>query len=192
MVKALILIGGKSSRLGTNKYLLNFHGVPQFRYLMSMLEKAGLDTYLSCNRRQNDKLPLELPRIQDHYESIGPMGGVLSAFEEFPKSTWLVIACDLPFVNTENILTLLKARDSTCDVTTYRANESFFETTFTIYEPSIVARLSDMRSLGKHSLQDVLKKSSIKAINPLNDIDMFNVNDKKDLAEVSKLIKIRS
>ncbi len=192
MVKALILIGGKSSRLGTNKYLLNFHGVPQFRYLMSMLEKAGMDTYLSCNRRQNDKLPVELPRIQDHYDGIGPMGGVISAFEEFPKSSWLVIACDLPFVNTENILTILKARDRSCDVTTYRASENFYETTFTIYEPSIVKQLAEMRSSGKHSLQDVLKKSNIKAINPLNDIDMFNVNDKKDLAELSRLIKTRS
>ena len=192
MVKALILIGGKSSRLGTNKYLLNFHGVPQFRYLMSMLEKSGLDTYLSCNRTQNGKLPAELPKIQDHYDGIGPLGGILSAFEEFPNSSWLVIACDLPFVNTENILTLLKARDMSCDVTTYRANDEFYETTFTIYEPSTHEKLSQMRKSGNYSLQQALKKSDIKAIKPLNDIDMFNVNDKKDLAQFSKLIKTKS
>ncbi len=191
MIKALILIGGKSKRLGRNKYLLDFHGVPQFRYLMSVLEKAGLDTYLSCNREQNDKLPAELPKIVDKYPNIGPKGGILSAFEKFPKTAWLTIACDLPFVNTENILALLKHRDRDCQVTTYRANENFLETTFTIYESSSYKRLIETYEDGDHSLQSVLRTVNLKVVSPINQLDVFNVNNKEDLEQVGQIKKLR-
>ena len=113
----------------------------------------------------------------------------MSAFELFPNCAWLTIACDLPFVSNENVLALLKARDLDCDVTTYRANENYYETTFTIYETSVYPKLLETERNGDYSLQKVLRSVSIKAITPENDRDVFNVNDNKDLELVRQLKK---
>ncbi len=192
MIKALVLIGGKSKRLGRAKHLIDFHGLPQYKYLCDQLEALGIEYYISCNSDQSNDL-LDLPIIEDKYPEIGPMGGILSAFETYPESAWLLLACDLPFADNSNIKYLLDQRDPSKLITTYMINPKFLETTFTIYEKETYPLFLESYDKEDYSLRSIMKSSEeIKVIEPLNMADLFNVNSPQDLEQARNLIRKRN
>ena len=74
----LVLAGGKSLRMGTDKSLLNYHGKSQREVMFDMLSGYCSVVYLSVNQNQNTYLP----HIIDETEAAGPLGGIVSAFEK--------------------------------------------------------------------------------------------------------------
>ena len=100
-MNGLILVGGQSMRMGTNKSLLEYHGKPQWKYLYEIIAPFCRKTFLSCRENQKEIFTSEALLI-DPYE-MGPMGGILSAFEQDSNEAWLVVACDMPFMNEKTI-----------------------------------------------------------------------------------------
>ena len=84
MICGLILVGGKSIRMGFDKYKIGYRGVPQYQYLQSLFSEMGMQSYLSVSRDQKPDLLTENNLIVDAYESRGPIGGILSAMYQFP------------------------------------------------------------------------------------------------------------
>jgi len=187
MLKGLILIGGKSSRMGTEKYKLAFHQKAQFEHLTDLFEGIGIASYISCNNAQHEELQKNYNTIADQHEGIGPIGGILSAFETYPDATWLVIACDLPFVTVETIQNLIMHRDTQYDITAYQVDSRYYETTFSIYEPTAVSQLKNSLSHGNGSLQTVMRNSSVKVVKADNNSEFFNVNTPDDFAAYKQL-----
>ena len=66
--------------------------------------------FFSCNETQRDELE-GFPCIVDQYPKQGPLGGILSAFEAYPHTSFLVLACDLPNITLENLQNLVAARE---------------------------------------------------------------------------------
>jgi molybdenum cofactor guanylyltransferase len=104
----LILAGGQSSRMGSDKALLNFHGEPQVVWLHQLLQSFCEHAFVSGSR---EKIPYPFNFIEDHYETGGPMNGILSAFRLHPDVAWLVLPVDMPNVNVQVIDYLLEHRD---------------------------------------------------------------------------------
>ena len=95
----LVLSGGKSSRMGIDKGKLNYHGLAQkdylYEFLSHRLDKVFISEkhdYISDN--ENGHI------IRDRFLHLGPKGAILSAFQLYPDAAFLVVACDLPFVDT--------------------------------------------------------------------------------------------
>src|SRR5436190_22901112 len=104
----LVLCGGKSSRMGKDKSLLEYHGQPQRYYLYEILEALCGSAYISCNKEQAKDVPANYKVIVDdpEYNDISPMARLLSAFKKHPKSDFLLVSCDYPFINRHPIKTL--------------------------------------------------------------------------------------
>ena len=51
----LILIGGKSSRMGREKHLIPYHNAPQYLYLHKLLSEICDDVYVSCSSDQKER-----------------------------------------------------------------------------------------------------------------------------------------
>lgn len=182
MSKALILIGGKSTRMGTDKYLMEVDGIPQYQRLHQLLQTLGLEVYLSCNQTQQDSISTEYRKIIDVYEGIGPMGGLASALDADPDSDWLVVACDLINVQAETIRRLLEPETSDIDVITYKDPKSgFYETTITLYKHSVQPLVRAALEEKRYSLQGVLKKGKVHVILPGDYTELKNVNKPEDL-----------
>ena len=93
-LNGLVLAGGKSERMGTDKSLLAYHGRPQREHLYDMLLPVCQKVFVSCNTAQNANM--EIPGIEDRFLGLGPMGGLLSAFQSAPDAAWLTVAGDMP------------------------------------------------------------------------------------------------
>ena len=114
-MNGLILAGGKSQRMGKDKALINYHGQAQQYYLYSLLQPYCQQVFISCRKEQIPKYKSEINQnyafIADKYNNIGPLGGLLSAFNFDSRVGWLVIACDMPYINDLAIDYLIKNRN---------------------------------------------------------------------------------
>lgn len=109
---ACILIGGRSSRMGQPKHLLTMQKASTESWIERTVRLVQpLVDGLVVSGRGELPLSLEhLQRIPDIPGVAGPLTGVLSAMRWQPGISWLVIACDMPFISSESINWLLKGR----------------------------------------------------------------------------------
>lgn len=101
----LVVCGGQSSRMGTDKSLLVYYDKPQRYYVSAMLRPFCEEVFLSCSSEQVTDLSAEYKVVIDfpEYQQIGPIAALLTAFSTFPGKDFLVIGCDYPLI-TSNVL----------------------------------------------------------------------------------------
>ena len=108
-LRGLVLAGGRSSRMGADKGLIDYHGLAQVDWLAELLREFCGSVHISVSRRQDRSA--DYPRsadysrsadypagasIVDHQPGLGPAGGLLSAWKAIPDAAWLLVAVDMP------------------------------------------------------------------------------------------------
>lgn len=94
---SVILAGGKSSRMGTNKSFLKINDTPVLEHVRDELNKLTNNQIIIAN----DKTPYEylrLPVYSDRYLEKGPLAGIESALHHIKADLFLFAACDMPFI----------------------------------------------------------------------------------------------
>ena len=119
-ISGFILVGGASSRMGTDKALLKLGGqtfiqriARELSPVTSSVTLVGRDnaSALSGATKLAEPVDPKLPIIADVYERWGALGGVHAALTAC-QSVWaLVVACDLPFVTTPLFARLAEMRE---------------------------------------------------------------------------------
>lgn len=178
-IKGLILAGGKSTRMGVDKALLDYHGMPQYQYLNGLLRAHVNEVFISC--RPEQVFDTDIPRIEDQYQNIGPLAGVLSAFKHDATCAWWVVACDLPYVDADALSFLVSHRDPSREATFYIDPDTLFpEPLLTIFEPSIYHELLDAYQHGLTSLNRILLNAKAKRIKPSDPRILRSINTKDE------------
>ena len=173
-INGLILSGGLSTRMGEDKRLINYHGKSQEQYLFDLLTPYCSEVYVSINQNQNTNLPhifdLDLPVKS-------PIIGILSAFEKNLEMAWLVIACDMPFVNRKVLEYLIKYRNPEKFATAFlNPEEHFPEPLLTIYEPKIFEKLQEAVIQGEKSPMKVLQSVEVELLEVFENKILENIN----------------
>jgi len=184
-IQGVVLAGGKSTRMGSDKGRLNFFGKNQRDVAIEMLEKNHLKTYLSV--REEQEISIE-NKITDKFIGLGPFGAICSAFQENPNVGWLVIATDVPFVTDEVIQLLLKHRNPSKVATTIKGeNKEFPEPLITIWEPKSYPLLLNYLAQGYSCPRKVLINSDIEIVEIKDDF-IRNINTPEDYKNAQKEI----
>ena len=97
-IYGLVLIGGKSQRMGSDKALLSYDGkASQLENTAALLQSVCPKVFISQREEQPFPTPQGTEAIYDSVdEARGPLRGILSAMQAHPDAHWLVLACDLP------------------------------------------------------------------------------------------------
>jgi molybdopterin-guanine dinucleotide biosynthesis protein A len=134
----LVLAGGASSRMRTDKATLQYHGQPQLRWAFDLVSKVCAASFVSVRPDQRDDAARgSYPQIVDRQPGIGPIAGISAALAEHPKAAWLVLACDLPFLTEHTLQHLILHRDPHKIATAYRsAHDGLPEPLCAIWEPA--------------------------------------------------------
>ena len=187
-MNALILVGGKSSRMGTDKGLLDYHGKPQREYLFDLAKKYCSEVYFSCRA----ELQFSEYSIIDTY-SLGPMGGILSAFDFNPNAAWLVVACDLPWIDKNSFEVLVNHRNKDKIATAFMNPETNApDPLFTIYEPKVFHLLNKYVEAGNKSPKVFLQNNDTEIILSVNPSMLTNVNTREEFEQIKKHRKLNS
>lgn len=177
-IYGLVLSGGKSTRMGNDKGLIDYHGIPQREYLYNLLNKVCDKTFLSVRNEQKDNRVANFNCIVDEDNYHGPLNGILSAYAKYPNVAWLVLACDLPLINTESIVALISKRDATKVATSYATNVSKLpEPLVAIWEPNGLEKVIFYMNTAKSSCpRKFLINSDVKLVYPEKDYILHNAN----------------
>jgi molybdenum cofactor guanylyltransferase len=149
-LNGLVLAGGRSTRMGSDKSALQWHGKEQVYYMADLLKELCADVYISCRPEQQATINQQYNTIPDAFEGLGPYGAILSAFKTKSTCAWLVIACDLPLLDRNTLSYLIEHRNTASVATTFESpHDGLPEPLVTIWEPKSYAVLLSFLSQGK-------------------------------------------
>ena len=177
-LKGLVLTGGQSRRMGRDKGALKYGKVSQTRRAYDLLSAFCSEVYVSCRQEQQEEEHLRsLPQVWDRHLGMGPAGGILSAMATDREAAWLVLACDLPFLQEDTLERLTQHRDPYKMATCFLNPEKRWpEPLCTIWEPKAYTRLFEYIGLEKTCPRKVLFNSAINALELENSKALANVN----------------
>ena len=102
---AIILAGGQSLRMGSDKALMPYHGKPLIQYSIDLALCFTKNIIISAN--QDELRSLRFPVIPDIYHVKAPLAGIHAGLK-FSRTNWnLVLTCDMPNVSTHLINLLI-------------------------------------------------------------------------------------
>jgi molybdenum cofactor guanylyltransferase len=160
----LIACGGESSRMGQPKYMLDYHGIPQYQFLLRMIQTILPDTFLSFRRPTGDGFPY--PVILDAPGIPGPAAAIVSANQQFPGRSILFIGCDYPRIEAGHVKQLLAASaEHHCNAAFFDEDSKKYEPILAVYHPLEMTELTTELSNYNYSLQQWLQnKRTVKCL----------------------------
>ncbi|GLU44761.1 NTP transferase domain-containing protein [Allomuricauda sp. NBRC 101325] len=173
----LILAGGSSSRMGSDKGLLEYHQMPHREYLHQLLGKLCSKVFLSLREEQQTEISAGIDFILDQNKYQGPFNGILSAHEIHPNGAWLVLACDLPYMDEVTLEQLIQNRNSEKDATAFISKIGEPEPLVCIWEPhGLEKATSFLAETNSCSPKRFLKNAHVELVLPTNEKALLNVN----------------
>lgn len=189
-LKALIMAGGKSVRMGHDKTHITYHGKPQFAHLYDLCRSMGMSPFLSCRAEQATYFQDQgFQVITDRITHMGPSGGIASAFMQDPNAAWLVLACDVPFIDKETLNELVAQRSTYHTATAFKSPfDQFPEPLIAIWEPKAFPLIMQFIALGYSCPRKVLIQSAAKMIEATAPEKLENINTPDELDDALQIL----
>lgn len=188
----LVLAGGRSTRMHSDKSLLHYHGQTQRKHLYALLGNFCKRVFISCRQDQLDELSTPFNTIGDTSTNSGPLGAILSAFQFNPKTAWLVVACDLPLLSEATLRFLLEHRNPAKAATAFKnIKKGFPEPLITIWEPSCYALSHHFLNKGYHCPRKVLAHSEVELLDAPHPQELKNVNTPREYKKALQLLEVQ-
>lgn len=143
---AVILAGGKSSRMGRPKALLPFDGEPLIAHIARALNRWFSDTVVVAAPEQ-ELPPLQATLVRDEVPHQGPVGGIYYGLAAAKRDVVFVTSCDVPFLNLP-LISHLRSQISNYDVVVPYW-QGRFQPLHALYRKSVAPLLKDQLERGE-------------------------------------------
>lgn len=189
----LVLVGGRSTRMGRDKAGISYVGCSQARRCLDLLSPFVRTSWISCRNEQD--LPADVSgveRLPDVFLEMGPLGGIASAMRKYPEAAWLVLGCDLPLVEPETLDALVAARAPLQMATAFKASDSGLpEPLCAIYEPKALFDLMHAVAQARCCPRKVLLSGRVKLLEQQNPRWLANANTPQELAAFQRELGVQ-
>ena len=155
-IYGLVLAGGRSTRMGRDKSHLMWGGIPLYKRSLQLLDGVCSRSFISCREEQADQFE-EADFIIDAHGDAGPLGAILTAMQAQPNFAWLVLAVDLPKVDSELLTQLVAQRDWSKKGTCFRSRSGLVQPLCGVYEPRCLEALKTQLDQGLLALHPLIK-----------------------------------
>jgi len=186
---ALVLCGGNSSRMGTDKSMLQYYDKPQRYHVYDMLAPLCEQVFISVNAAQANSIDKGYHALTDlpPYNDMGPMSALLTAFTKFPQKNILLVGCDYPFLS---IAELINFAACCTDVAAafYNEGEDLFEPLLAWYPSRSFATLKEMYADNDLSLQHLLREGQTVKYYPADKLSIMSADTREAFINARKLI----
>jgi len=161
-ITGIILAGGKSSRIGTDKALLKFQGQTFIQTIYDNIKELCSEVIISSN---NPEVKIsEAKIVADKIENIGPAGGIFSALSASETEKNMIVSVDTPFIPTALFEFLIKHNTDDTDVLIISEGTKLHPL-IGMYSKKFKQILSKEIKKGNYKIRDIIKKTSYKIIN---------------------------
>lgn len=186
----LVLAGGRSSRMGTDKASLRHaDGRALAKRTHELLVEAGCESVMLSLRAGQD-IPAGFPSessaliIRDPQgESAGPLTGILAALRQQPAARWLAVACDLPRLDVATLRALISAHQRGEAFVAFRSeHDGLPEPLCALYAPEAVSLLESALAAEQRCPRKILITHNCRLLEPVSPGSLDNANTPEDWA----------
>jgi molybdopterin-guanine dinucleotide biosynthesis protein A len=132
-ISLVIQAGGKSSRMGENKMLMHFLGVPLIQRVYERTKSIAREVLIVSNEPEELAF-MDVSLVGDSIKGKGAIGGLYTAMDRASSVYVAVVACDLPFANAAILHEGARLLEHTgADVAIPRLNGNFYEPLHAVY-----------------------------------------------------------
>lgn len=161
-VTGFILAGGASSRMGSNKALLEIAGAPIITRIYRILANLFHEVIIVTNSPSDyDFLPCR--KVPDIYSDYGSIAGLHSAVTHSSTAHSFVTACDLPFLNPAVIRHLCSIRNEGYDAVV-PLTESGLEPLHAVYSSVCKEIFANAIEQNERKIIDILGRMNIRQV----------------------------
>ena len=182
-IHGLVLAGGRSRRMGSDKAALVSDGETQLGRAVRLLENHLDQVFVSTRADQaGDDVRRDFRQIVDRYEDLGPVAGILSAMDTHPDASWLVLACDLPQIDDATIGYLVDNVSATHVATAFvSVVDGLPEPLCAVYRPASKAIIERFVADGIKCPRKMLINSDTQLLEQPSPGALHNINTPDDL-----------
>jgi len=181
--EAFVLAGGKSSRMGYDKGLMDFHGKKMIEHVLQSLSISPRTSIITDNEVYSQ---FGYPLYADIYKNSGPLGGIHSGLYHSNSDWCITVSCDLPFVSPDILNFLLKNIKSFSGNAIVPVHDNKAEPLCALYHKSCLPDLERLilkKVLKMHSVLDKLNKLYVEVPKKFDaDLLFRNMNTPADIS----------
>ena len=199
MLSGVILAGGKGSRIGGDKGLVEVGDRPMLLHVLRALSGITDDIIIAvgsgCGPAYQQSLGHGVRTVEDRTPGRGPLEGLSNAFREAEQAYVAVVPCDVPLLRTE-VMQLLAHRAAGRDGAVPIVG-GFLEPLVAVYRRETgLRRFADELETGVGKVSNALEHMDICRVEEtdLREVDelllsFWNVNSKEDLKKAEKMVR---
>lgn len=173
-ITGIILAGGKSKRMGTEKGLVLFRGKSLIEYPYELFNKLCDEVIISSNSNSFNYLGCSVYKDED--KDFGPIGGIYTCLKTSSNEINIISPCDMPFLTIE-LYQLLLSNLSNFDAVLTTKDGFHIEPLVGIYNKSTLPLFKKYIESGNSHLQELIKELNYNLIK----IDSFSCNSDESL-----------
>lgn len=182
-ITGIILAGGKSSRMGTNKALLQYRGMSFIQHIINVMRPL-VDRIIIVGKPEY-YTDLKFKRIDDVYKNSGPIAGIHAGLEDSTTPFNLVLSCDVPLITEPLLKELIENIDENKDVVMIKSKGQPHPL-IAIYQKQCGTLFDDLLSRGENRLLSALDHLKVKTIS-LSEANAFYVTNINYPSTLNKL-----
>ncbi len=197
-ITGIILAGGKSSRMGTDKGFIIYKNKAFIQHIIEAINPLVDKIIIVSNNTDYDvfthhpqsRTSFSITRVNDIIENAGPLAGVYTGLHFATAKNNLVVSCDVPLINSETLSVLIDQIDNENDIVQL---ESQGKTTplIAVYKKQCAAIFYALLNEGERRLRVALRHLKVKTITLDKNQEIYttNINTPDNLKEIADEIK---
>lgn len=180
----VVLAGGRSTRMGQDKALLEVDGKPLLLHAIEALRPHVAELIVIGDPKKYGAFPADC--VPDDLEGLGPLGGIVTAMNHARYERLLVLACDVPNVSAPVLQLLKKSLGTDVDAAVPR-HDGAMEPLVAAYSRRCVATFLARLTKGNLRMTEALSDIRVHSVDIVPGeggwpIDLFhNLNSPSDL-----------
>ena len=187
-ITAIVLAGGKSSRMGTDKGFIDLNGRSFMARIVETVEPFVNKIIIVSSDPNYDVFNKK--RVVDIIQDSGPLAGIFSGLFYSESEVNLVLSCDVPLINDVVLNTLIEGYDTESDVTQLQSNERTMPL-IALYKKQCMHPCLEALKKGERRLTKVVAQLKTKTIALESSLTPLvrNINTVDELKEIRHELK---
>ena len=183
-ITGIILAGGKSSRIGSDKGFLLLKNKPYIQHIIEAMQPLVNEIIIVSNNPDYDVFKLK--RVNDLIKDSGPLAGVYTGLHYSNTENNLVLSCDVPLINTETLKKLTEQEDENAEIIQLESKGKTMPL-IALYNKHCESKFSELLQQGERRLRVAVNKFKVKTIVLSTALEKFtkNINTPNNLNEIT-------
>jgi molybdenum cofactor guanylyltransferase len=161
-ISAFVLAGGRSTRMGRDKAFLDLGGRSVVERMLALARSVSEDVAIVG---EPAKFASFAPVVPDIYSDHGPLGGIHAALSRSIAQLNLMLAVDLPFVNSGFLDYLISRAEESGAVVTVPFVASRYQPLCAVYRRTFAAVAEAALAAGKNKIDALFSQVPLRVIN---------------------------